>query len=156
MPTLVSADEYFYHQIPEPHLNVATYHEHWRESFFYILHPRSAPGDVVILTMAHYPKRQIMDSLQMGRINGQPVFAHYSRPYDNDPHTLRVGPVTIDIIEPYKKIKLNADSSSAVVGIDLTFTARTQAYGLRRGTITGLLDSVASIGNFLTSMSYAR
>lgn len=135
MPKLTAADELFVHQLPEPLLNVATHHDHWRESLFFVLHPRDAPGDVLVLTVAHYPKREIMDALQMGRIGGQFVFAHHSRPYDGDPHTTVVGPVTIDIVEPYKTVKLTVDAAAAPVGLDLTFTARTQAYGLRRGTM---------------------
>ena len=58
MPRLTAADELFVHQIPEPLPNVVTDHDHWRESYFFILHPREQAGDVVILTMAHYPKRR--------------------------------------------------------------------------------------------------
>ena len=65
MVKLTAADELFVHQLPEPLLNVATYHGHWRESYFFVLHPREALGDVVILTMAHFPKREEMDSLPL-------------------------------------------------------------------------------------------
>ena len=67
MVRLTAADELFLHQIPEPLPNVATHHDHWRESYFFVLHPRATLGDVVILTMAHFPKREEMDSLQLGR-----------------------------------------------------------------------------------------
>ena len=135
MPRHTALDELFVHQIPEPLPNVVTHHEHWRESYFFVLHPRDRMGDVVILTMAHFPARGVMDSLQLGQIDGKHVFARYDRPYGDDPHTSAVGPVTIEIIEPYKTIRLKADESSATVGLDLTFTARTQAHGLRRGTM---------------------
>jgi len=65
---LTAADELFVHQLPEPLPNVATYHDHWRESYFFVLHPRATLGDVVILTMVHFPKREEMDSLQLPRI----------------------------------------------------------------------------------------
>ena len=135
MPRLTDADEYFYHQIPEPLPNVVTYHEHWRESLFFVAHRRDEPGDTMILTLAHFPKRQEMDSLQMGRIAGERVFLRHSRPYDGDPHTMRVGPVSIDITEPYKTVKLFVDPAESEVGLDLTFSARTQACALRRGTM---------------------
>ena len=70
-------DEQFVHQIPEPLPNVVAFHQHWRESLFFILHPPSGPGDVVILTLAHYPARQMMDSLQLGRVGGTPTVAHH-------------------------------------------------------------------------------
>ena len=48
---LTAMDEYFVHQIPEPLPNVATHHDFWRESLFFIAHPRDGLGDVLILTM---------------------------------------------------------------------------------------------------------
>ena len=135
MPSLTAADELFLHQIPEPLPNVVTRHEHWRESYYFVLHPRTGPGDVIGLTMAHYPQREEMDALQLGRIGGQRIFARHVRPYAGDPHTTVVGPVAIEIVEPYKTVKLRVDAAAAPVGLDLTFRARTRAYGLRRGTM---------------------
>lgn len=135
MPRLTAADEHFFHQIPEPLPNVVTHHDHWRESYFFVLHPRSGPGDVLILTMAHFPRREEMDALQLGRVDGQRIFARHVRPYDGDPHTTVVGPVAIDIVEPYKTVRLRVDAATAPLGVDLTFSARTRAYGLRRGTM---------------------
>ena len=43
MVRLTAADEGFFHQIPEPLPNVAVQHDHWRESYFFILHQRSEP-----------------------------------------------------------------------------------------------------------------
>ncbi|MBI3782696.1 MAG: hypothetical protein HY270_04770, partial [Deltaproteobacteria bacterium] len=132
MPRLTAADELFLHQIPEPLPNVVTHHDHWRESYFFILHERSGPGDVLILTMAHFPRREEMDALQLGRIGEQRIFARHVRAYGNDPHTTVVGPVSIQIVEPYKTVKLRVDGPAAPVAVDLTFKARTQAHGLRR------------------------
>lgn len=61
-------DEHLVHQLPEPLPNVATHHPHWRESYFFIAHRPDSLGDVVILTLASYPQREVMDSLQMGRV----------------------------------------------------------------------------------------
>ena len=155
MPKLTAKDELFVHQIPEPLPNVATHHDHWRESYFFVLHPRTIPGDVVILTMAHYPKREEMDSLQMGRIADQQIFVRHSRPYNGDPHTTVVGPVTIDIVEPFKTVRLTVDAASAPVGLDLTFTARTQAYGLRRGTMKAGHEIIWDQSHMFQSGSYS-
>ena len=73
MVQLTAMDEYFVHQIPEPLPHVVTHHPHWRESLFFVLHPRDEPGDVVILTLAHFPVRGEMDSLQLGHVGGVPT-----------------------------------------------------------------------------------
>ena len=137
MPTLTDLDELLAHQIPEPFSNVVTYHEHWRESYFFVAHPRSAPGDVLILTMATYPQLHKLNCYQMGRIDGRQIFALHERDHAADPHTSKVGPVRIDIVEPYQRVELSVDGSAANVPVelDLTFTARTAAYALRRGTM---------------------
>src|SRR4051812_23623620 len=155
MPELTAMDEFFVHQIPEPLPNVQTHHEHWRESLFFIAHPPDGLGDVVILTMAHFPKRGVMDSLQLGRIDGAMTAAHHERPYDGDPHTMAVGPVRIDITEPFKTVELHVDEDPAApVALDLTFTARTRAHGLRRGTMKAREEIVWDQSHMIQSGFY--
>jgi hypothetical protein len=135
VPPLTDLDELLAHQLPEPFPNVQTHHPHWRESYFFIAHRRDTLGDVVILTMATYPQRQQMDSLQMGRVDGTPVIGHHARPYDGDPHRSDVGAARVDIVKPYEEIRIWADPDRCDLGMDLTFRARTKPYGLRRGTM---------------------
>ena len=135
MPLLTPADEQFYHQLPEPLLSMATYHQHWRESYFFALHPRTAGGDALFITMAHFPAREEMDSLFLGRVGGELLFNRFARPYAGDPHTTVVGPVHIDVVEPFREIRLEADPSASPLGFDLAFRARTAPYALRRGTM---------------------
>ncbi len=130
-------DEYFVHQIPQLLPQVVNRHEYWRESYFFELHdPEVGPdSDVVFFTFAHYPSREVMDSLQMGRVGGEAILGSLNRPYDGDPHTTTVPGASIDVVRPLEEIRLWADPDVAAIGLDLTFTARTQAYGLRRGTM---------------------
>jgi hypothetical protein len=133
---LTPADELFVHQIPEPLPNVAVHHEHWRESYFFVAHDPSGDGDVLIVAMAHYPAREEMDCLQLGRVGGGFVYARHVRPYGDDPHTTAVGPAAVEVVEPYRTVRLRVgDSPEAPVSLDLTFEARTSPYGLRRGTM---------------------
>ena len=104
VPRLTAMDEYFVHQIPELLPNVQTHHEQWRESLFFIVHPPDGLGDVLILTLAHFPKREHMDSLQLGRVGGAPTIGQHVRPYDGDPHTMAVGPVRIDIPSQHRRL----------------------------------------------------
>lgn len=128
-------DEHFVHQIPELLPNVAVQHQHWRESYFFDIHDPSGDGDVVFLTMAHYPSRGYMDSLQMGRVGGAQLLGQQMRPYGDDPHTTEVPGVRIEVVKPWREVRLWADPAVCAIGMDITFTARTQAYGLRRGTM---------------------
>jgi hypothetical protein len=147
-------DEYLVHQVPEPLSHVAIEHPHWRESLFFIAHPPDTLGDVVILTVATYPQREVMDSLQMGRVGGERVMGFQARPYDGDPHTTDVGGVRVEIVEPYKEIRLWADPEQCTLGMDLTFRARTQAYGLRRGTMRAGRELIWDQSHMLQSGTY--
>lgn len=136
MVRLTAADERLAHQIPEALPAVAVHHDFWRESYFFVMHPRSGTdGDVVIATMASYPASERLDSYQMGRIGGQFRFALHERPYGDDPHTTVVGPLSVEIVEPYRTVRITATGEAAAPALDLTFTARTAAYGMRRGTM---------------------
>jgi len=128
-------DELFVHQLPELLPNVATRDSHWRESFFYDVHSPDGTGDAIFFTMAHYPARAVLDSLQMGRAGGVRTGGIQTRPYDGDPHTLVAGGARVEVIRPWEEIHLFADPDLCAIGLDLTFAARTQPYGLRRGTM---------------------
>src|SRR4051794_15120842 len=147
-------DERFVHQIPELLPDVATRSLHWRESYFFELHQPDARGDVVFFTMAHYPAREVMDSIQMGRVDGNSVLGVVSRPYDGDPHTTDVGGARVEIVRPFEEIRLTADPEVAAIGLDLTFRARTQPYGLRRGTMRAGDDVVWDQCHILQSGTY--
>jgi len=136
VPRLTAADERLAHQIPEPLPNVVSRHEHWRESYFFVMHPpEGTAGDVVIVTMATYPFSERLDSYQMGRMGGAFVFALHERPYGDDPHATVVGPVTVDVAEPYRTVRVQVLGEGASPELDLVFSARTAPYGMRRGTM---------------------
>lgn len=151
-----SLDELFVHQVPELLPNVATHHPQWRESHFFDLHDPSADpaGDAVFLTMAHYPAGEYMDALQMGRVDGCQLLSRHARPYDGDPHTTAVPGARIEIVRPWEEVRLWADPDTSAIGADLTFTARTQAYGLRRGTMRAGHEVVWDQCHILQSGTY--
>lgn len=135
---LTPLDEGFGHQVPEPFTRTAHHHEHWRESFFFVTHPPTgaAGDDVLITTLATYPQHQRMDSYQMGRLDGRHVFALHARDWADDPFGTHAGPVHIEVIEPYRSVRVIVEpSTTSTPALDLTFTARTEAYALRRGTM---------------------
>jgi len=147
-------DEHFVHQIPELLPEVATRSDHWRESYFFELHRPDGLGDVVFFTMAHYPAREVMDSIQMGRVDGTQILGVQGRPYGGDPHTTDVGSARVQVVRPFEEIQLWADPEVAAIGLDLTFRARTQPYGLRRGTMRAGDDIVWDQCHILQSGTY--
>lgn len=147
-------DEHFVHQIPELLPDVATRHHHWRESYFFELHRPDARGDVVFFTMAHYPARELMDSIQMGRVGGEQLIGVRSRSYEGDPHTTAVPGARVEVIRPFEELRLWSDPAVTAIGVDLTFRARTQPYALRRGTMRAGDDVIWDQSHILQSGIY--
>src|SRR5262245_49086415 len=147
-------DEQFVHQIPDLLTQVAVHHQHWRESYFFEVHDPSGEGDVVFFTMAHYPARQRMDSLQMGRVGGEPLMGYRDRADDGDPHTLVVTGAKVQLVRPCEGVHLWAAPEGPPLVLDRTSRARTQPYGLRRGTMRAGADVVWDQCHILQSGSY--
>ena len=154
MPRPTLLDELFVHQLPEMLPHVSQSARHWRESYFFDVHRPDARGDVVFLTMAHYPATQRMDSIQMGRVGGESVMGVLARDYDGDPQTTDVGGARVEVVRPFEELRLYADPEVAAIGMDLTFRARTQPYGLRRGTMRAGEDVVWDQSHILQSGTY--
>jgi hypothetical protein len=134
MPALTPRDELFVHQLPEPLSVVSIEHHHWRESYFFVTHGPSADSDVIVVAMARYPARHLLDALVLGRVDGRPLFAYHQRDAGDDPHATTVGPVAVDVVTPYDEVRVTVAADEAFEA-DLTFRARTQPYALRRGRL---------------------
>jgi hypothetical protein len=147
-------DEHLVHQLPAGLCDVALHHPHWRESYFFIAHRPDALGDLVILTLATYPPRGTMDSLQMGKVEGRPILGMHQRAHDGDPHTPDVGAARVEVVRPYEELRLWADPEQCELGMDLTFRARTRPYGLRRGTMRAGADVVWDQSHMFQSGTY--
>jgi hypothetical protein len=132
MPKLSANDEHFVHQIPEPLSVVAIEHQHWRESYFFVTHGPTADSDVLVVAMASYPPRHMLDALVLGRVDSDLMFAYHQREAGDDPHSTTVGPVAVEVVKPYEELRVVV-SGDASFEADLTFRARTRPYALRRG-----------------------
>lgn len=148
-------DEHFVHQTPDLLPFVETRSPYWRESYFFDIHSPDGLGDVVFLTMANFPARQHMDSIQMGRVGGEPLLGVLSRPVDGDGHVTDVGGASIEVVRPWEEVRLWADPAQSPIGIDITFRARTQPYALRRGTMRTADEVVWDQSHILQSGVYS-
>jgi hypothetical protein len=147
-------DEHFVHQIPELLPAKGLRDAYWRESYFFDVHSPDGRGDAVFFTMANHPYREVMDSIQMGRVAGKQLLSVEARPFDGDPHTTAVPGARVEVVQPLKELRLWSDPEVAAIGVDLTFRARTQAYALRRGTMRAGDDIVWDQSHILQSGTY--
>lgn len=152
---LTDADEQLAHQLPLPVAQTAYDHHHWRESHFFELHdPTAGPdGDVVFFTMATFPSQHRLDSIQMGRVDGERVWGIRGREAGGDPHTPEVPGARVEIVRPFEEVRLWSDPEAAYA-LDVTYHARTQPYGLRRGTMRAGNEVVWDQSHLLQSGTY--
>ena len=148
-------DELFVHQTPELLPFVDTRSPYWRESYFFDIHSPDGLGDVVFFTMAHFPARQHLDSIQMGRVDGEQLLGVLSRPTDGDGHLTDIGGATVEVVRAWDEIRLWADPAQAPIGLDVTFRARTKPYALRRGTMRTADEVVWDQSHILQSGVYS-
>jgi hypothetical protein len=88
------------------------------------------------------------------------MFAFQQRPADGDPHTSVVGPVSVVIEEPFRRVHVVVDNAEGF-DADFTFQARTEPYALRRGRLLDdggalLWDQSHMIQSGTFTGSYAR
>lgn len=134
---LGDVDEMLIHQTPEPVGTVAGTSRHWRESYFFVLHHPDVTGDVLILTMSSRPSHDLLDSYLMGHVDGEAFFSRWSRPVNAAPERTEVGPVSVQILEPYRRVRLRVEAGpDQRIGLNLTWTARTAPYLTDRGSMT--------------------
>lgn len=154
MATPTAWDEYLIHQTPELVSTTAIDHQQWRESYFFDIHDPSGNGDVLFLTFARYPGRGTLDSLQMGQVGGEQILGHLGRDAGDQPHTSHLPGIEIDVITPWKEVRLCADPDMAGFGLDLTFRARTLPYALRRGSMRAGNELIWDQSHILQSGTY--
>jgi hypothetical protein len=130
---LTPLDDYPIHQTALPIAHPATgdpnhYDRYWfngyREDFYFAF------------GMAVYPNRGIIDAAIATVYDGvqRSVFASGRMPADRT-HT-RVGPLSVDIVEPLRITHIHSDAADLGIGADVTFTARTVALEEPRQTMT--------------------
>jgi hypothetical protein len=130
---LTPFDDYPIHQTPLPIAHPATGDPNHYDRFWFNGYTEDyyfAAG------MAVYPNRGIIDGAFAVVHDGvqRSVFASGRIPADRG--QTKIGPLTIDVIEPLRVTRVRADAADLGIDADVTFTARTVALEEPRQTIT--------------------
>src|SRR6476620_11088215 len=130
---LTPFDDYPIHQTPLPIAHPASGDPNHYDRFWFNGYTESyyfAGG------MAVYPNRGIIDGANVVVHDGvqRSVFASGRIPVDRG--ETRIGPLTIEVIEPLRVTRVRADAADLGIDADVTFTARTVALEEPRQTIT--------------------
>jgi hypothetical protein len=118
--TPVPLDEYPIHQAPLSLAYVASSDRNFYDRCYYNAHDRT--GDIFFITgLGYYPNLGVMDAYATVRRGDTQWAVRFSDAISDDRMNQRVGPYSIDVIEPLQKLRLRCDGDALGIGFDLTW-----------------------------------
>ena len=110
---LVPADETFNHQIVDTFATVAQSDRSWTEKVCAMAGARD--GSLQLgFGMGKYPNRGVLDAYAGVSRGVEQWTCRSSRELSTDPGTTAVGPITYEVLEPYKRVRFALDENDAV------------------------------------------
>jgi hypothetical protein len=121
---LTPGDDYPIHQTSEPVAHPATSDPNHYDRYFF---NGSTPDGSLFFGVALglYPNRQVIDGAFSVVADGQQVSVHASGRCPPDRET-SVGPITVEVVQPLRALRIRVDAAAHGLRADLTFTARTR------------------------------
>jgi hypothetical protein len=128
---LTRFDDYPIHQAAVPIAQAGNGHPDFYDRFWFNGYTRDT---FFALAMGSYPNRGVIDAAFSVVHDGaqRSVFATGRAPHDRS--VTRVGPITVDIVEPMRTTELTIDAPEHGLQAELVFEARTAAYEEPRQT----------------------
>jgi hypothetical protein len=119
---LTKADDYPIHQLPVPIAYAGTDRNFYDRYFF---NAYSKDGSVfVAAAMGIYPHLNIIDGSFCVWVEGKQHNVHVSRILGMERMDTRVGPLSVEVIEPLTKLRVKLDKNEYGLTGDITFTKR--------------------------------
>jgi hypothetical protein len=119
-------DDYPLHQTPEPLRHPASGDRNVYDRYFF--NGYSADGEIYFAAaMGLYPNRRVMDAAFSVVRAGVQHSLHASRLAPDERGELRVGPISVEVLEPMRKLRLRVDDNEHGLRADLVFDARSAA-----------------------------
>ena len=120
---IIAGDDYPVHQTSHPIAYLSTTDSNFYDRYFFNGYSRE--GSVFFaLALGVYPNLNIMDAAFSVIYEGKQYILRASRVLGDDPMNMQVGPLTLKILEPLKRIHLEITPNGYGIHGDLTFQAR--------------------------------
>ena len=121
---LTRLDDYPVHQTPEPLAHPATGDRNFYDRYFF--NGFSREGDVYFaVAMGLYPNRRVMDASVSVVRDGTQHVLRASRLAPVERSETRVGPITVEVVEPLRTLRVHVAANRFGIEADLVFHART-------------------------------
>ena len=127
---LTETDDFFCHQLAEPHAIVQLNDPSFSERAYFTLSDPDRFG--LDIGMSMYPNNNRLEAYAIftGSVEEQ-ISLRAGRDLGEDRWPLRVGPITTEIVEPLKRWHLVCEPNDSGIEFDLTYVARAKPYECR-------------------------
>ena len=123
---LTRLDDYPLHQTAEPIAQPATGDRNFYDRYFFNGYSRA--GDFFFAAaLGVYPNRRVMDAAFSVVQGGQQWVVRASRLAPTERTETTVGPITVEVVEPLRVLRLRVGANPHGLAADVTFTARSAA-----------------------------
>lgn len=120
---LTRADDYLIHQTCDPVANVGTSDRNFYDRYFFNGYSRD--GSVFFaVAMGQYPNRLVMDAAFNVVCDGRQHVLRASRRAGPDRMDAVVGPISVEVVEPLRKLRVRVGPNDWGMSADLVFTGR--------------------------------
>ena len=120
---ITKADDYPIHQTPEPIAHVGTSDRNFYDRYFFNGYSRD--GAVYFAAaMGSYPNRHVVDAAFSVVHRGRQYVVRASRLAGSERMDTRVGPISVDVVEPLERLRLQVEPNQWGICGDLLFTRR--------------------------------
>jgi len=121
---LSRADDYPVHQTPEPVAHPGTTDRNFYDRYWFNGFDRE--GEFLFeIGFGIYPNRKVMDAHFSVSTRGKQYAFHASRRAPKERSDMRVGPLSVEVIQPMRRIRVRLDPNDTGIECDLAFRAST-------------------------------
>jgi hypothetical protein len=124
---LAPDDEYFGHQTALPLRVVASSDRGWRERYWISVFDTIGTDFVLSMGYGKYPNRDVMDGFCVAAKDGLQRNLRVSRELGDRFNDISVGPMSVEIIEPLKKLKFLLGENETGTSLELLWEASVPA-----------------------------
>lgn len=115
-------DDYLVHQIPEPVAHVGTSDRNFFDRYYFNCH--TLDGEVfLVFGMGLYPNLDVIDAFVSIVYQGKQHVIRASRRLGGDRLNTRAGPLSVEVVEGLKRMRLRCEPHAPGIAFDMTFTA---------------------------------
>lgn len=127
-------DDYPLHQVIEPLRTVGTTDRNFYDRYYFNMH-NCSDELVMAAGLGCYPNRGVADAYVAVLYRGTHHVARASRTLAADPAVTSVGPISIEVVEGLKTLRLKCEPQSGDIALDLTWTGAIPAHAEPRHTL---------------------